>query len=369
MATGAGSIVDSTKYPKDGLRTDIGVDGTGPYGLTAYTKGKKAVLTPNEHYKGALKDTGRPVELRYYVDADALGKAWKAKQIDVATRQLPPKVLAGLSASDPGQRVSEADSSETRNLYLNTRADSPLHDVRVRQAMAWLINREQLAATVYEGTVDPLYSLIPTGITGHTTSFFDAYPKPERQEGEGPARRGRRDAARSASPTATRRDRGSAEEEATELKKQLEAGGLFKVTLKGYEWTDFQERWASGKLDAYAVGWVADYPDPDTFGSPLVGTGSTMNTGYSDKGVDQLIQLSQQYADRERRRRRTSATLQRDVARDVPVIPLWQGKEYVVTSEDVGGGQYLYGRHRSVPALAPQLDLTRSARQSDHSPE
>jgi peptide/nickel transport system substrate-binding protein len=29
------------------------------------------------------------------------------------------------------------------------------------------------------------------------------------------------------------------------------------------------------------------------------------------------------------------------VARDVPLIPLWQRKEYVLSSEDVGGGQYL----------------------------
>ncbi|WP_405670852.1 ABC transporter substrate-binding protein [Streptomyces sp. NBC_01530] len=339
VATGAGSIVDSTKYPKDGLRTDVGVDGTGPYGLTAYAKGRKAVLTPNEHYKGALKDTGRPVELLYYVDADALGKAWDAKRIDVATRRLPPRVLAGLSASDPGRRLSESDSSETRNLYLNTRANSPLHDVRVRQAMAWLVNREKLAATVYEGTVAPLYSLIPTGITGHTTSFFDAYPRQD-------VKRAKALLAEAGVTAPVRftygyaRNRGSSEEEATALKKQLEAGGLFKVTLKGYEWTAFQERWASGKLDAYAVGWVADYPDADTFGAPLVGTGSTMNTGYSDKGVDRLIQLSRQYADREDAAPDFS-TLQRDAARDVPVIPLWQGKEYVLTSEDVGGGQYL----------------------------
>lgn len=33
--------------------------------------------------------------------------------------------------------------------------------------------------------------------------------------------------------------------------------------------------------------------------------------------------------------------MQQTVAQDVPVLPLWQAKEYVVTSEDVGGGQYL----------------------------
>jgi peptide/nickel transport system substrate-binding protein len=339
VATGAGSIVDSHKYPKNGLRTDTGADGTGPYELTSYTKGKKAVLTPNGHYKGAVKNTGRPVDLVYYTNADALEKAWQAKDVDVATRQLPPKMLSGLSPSDPKQRVSESDSSETRNLYLNTRASSPLHDVLVRRAMAWLINREQLAATVYQGTVAPLYSLIPTGITGHTTSFFDAYPKPDAKAAQALlSSAGVKVPVRFTYGYAL--NRGSSQQEAEAIKQQLEASGLFKVTLKGYEWTSFQQHWATGKLDAYAVGWVADYPDPDTFGAPLVGSQGTMNTGYSSRAVDQLIQSSQQYADRGEATSDFSA-LQQDIARDVPVIPLWQGKEYMLSSEDVGGSQYV----------------------------
>ncbi|MEU1270529.1 ABC transporter substrate-binding protein [Streptomyces sp. NPDC005799] len=339
VATGAGSIVDSHKYPKSRLRTGPGADGTGPYELTSYQKNKKAVLTPNGHYKGADKSAARPVDLLYYTNPAALEKAWKAKDVDVATRQLPPKVLSGLSPSDPGQRLSESESSETRNLYLNTRAGSPLHSVLVRRAMAWLINREQLAATVYEGTVDPLYSLIPTGITGHTTSFFDAYPKPDAKAAQALlSEAGVKVPVRFTYGYAV--NRGSSQEEAEAIKKQLEASGLFKVTLKGYEWTDFQEHWATGKLDAYAVGWVADYPDPDTFGAPLVGTGGTMNTGYSTRGVDRLIQDSQQFADRGDAASDFSA-LQQDIARDVPVIPLWQGKEYVLSTEDVGGSQYL----------------------------
>ncbi|MGW2489643.1 ABC transporter substrate-binding protein [Streptomyces sp. NPDC001606] len=339
VATGAGSIVDKDKYPANALRKGTSVDGTGPYTLTSYTKGAKADLDPNSRYKGYLSGTGRPVELRYYTDSDQLNNAWKSRQIDVASRTLPPGVLSQLNPSDPNSRITESDSSETRNLYLNTRAGSPLHDPRVRQALAWLVNREQLAATVYQGTVDPLYSLIPTGITGHTTSFFDAYPTQNVQK----ARALLTEAGVSLPVRFTfgyGRNRGAGEQEAATLKKQLEAGGLFQVDVKGYEWTDFQKRWAAGQMDAWAVGWVADYPDPDTFGSALVGTGSTMSTGYSNKAVDRLIQDSQQYTDRSRAAK-DFRDIQADVARDVPLIPLWQRKEYVVSTEDVGGGQYL----------------------------
>ncbi|MEU6087561.1 ABC transporter substrate-binding protein [Streptomyces sp. NPDC047085] len=339
VATGAGAIVDKDKYPAHKLRSDSGVDGTGPYTLTSYSKDSKAVLTPYKSYRGYLDGTGRPIELHYYADSKALASAWNQRQVDVATRTLPPDMLSELNPSDPKNRVSESDSAETRNLYLNTRASSPLHDVRVRRALAWLVNREKLAATVYKGTVDPLYSLIPTGITGHTTSFFDAYPTQNATK----ARELLTQAGVSLPVRFTLgygKGRGASEEESAQLKKQLEADGLFKVDVQGYEWTDFQKRWAAGKMDAWAVGWVADYPDPDTFGSPLVGTGSTMSTGYSNKAVDDLILDSQQYADRSRAAK-DFRTIQGDVAADVPLIPLWQRKEYVVSTEDVGGGQYL----------------------------
>lgn len=277
--------------------------------------------------------------LRYYADPQTLASAWTAKKIDVATRQLPPTTLAALSPSDPDQHVTEADSAETRNLVLNVRAGSPLHSRLVRQAVAALINREELVGQTYKGTTDPLYGLIPAGITGHSTSFFDANPKPDEKK----AKALLTEAGVSLPVRFTygyAEGRGAAGEEAAELKGQLEAGGLFKVETKGYEWTDFQKRYAEGRLDAWAVGWVADFPDPDTFSTPLVGTGNSMKNGYSNKDVDRLIQDSQQYEDRSR----TSddfQSLQGIVARDVPLIPLWQRKDYVLSSEDIGGGQYL----------------------------
>ncbi|MFJ3233415.1 ABC transporter substrate-binding protein [Streptomyces sp. NPDC086787] len=339
VATGAGSIVDRTKYPAKSLRTGNAVDGSGPYTLTAYVRKERADLRPNPHYKGAVASAGKPVRLRYFADGNKLNDAWQERQVDVATRTMPASVVSRLSASDPGQRFSESDSAEIRNLYFNTRAGSPLHDRAVRRAVAWLVDREKLVAKVYDGTVAPLYSLIPTGITGHTTSYFDKYPKRSTEKAkELLTEAGVKLPVRFTLGYGEGRGEGAAE--AAELKRQLEESGLFKVDVKGYGWTEFQRLYGEGRLDAYAVGWVADYPDPDTFGGPLVGTDSAMNTGYSSKRADRLILASQQYA------ARGSAdpdfrALQEVVASDVPLIPLWQGKEYVVSTEDVGGSQYL----------------------------
>ncbi|MEU3555534.1 ABC transporter substrate-binding protein [Streptomyces fragilis] len=338
VATGAGAIVDSEAYPADELRGGGKVDGTGPYRLASFKESKEAVLRPNRDYRGAVEEKPTPVTVRYFHDSEALDKAWQARKVDVASRQLPPDTLAGLSATDPEYRVSESSGSSTNNLVLNVKSGSPLADVSVRRAMAWLVDREKIAATVMQDSVEPLYSLIPAGFTGHNTAFFDAFPDRDPDK----ARTLLREAG-IRTPVVIDLGfprTGAREQEAYELKNQLEEGGLFLVKLEGREWGDFQKDYAKGKFDAYTVGWIADYPDPDNFSAVLIGTGNGMKNGFSDKRVDDLILQSQAFGDRVRAVR-TFEEIQRLTADEVPMIPLWQRKEYTVTSKDVGGGQYL----------------------------
>ncbi|MEV1024474.1 ABC transporter substrate-binding protein [Streptomyces sp. NPDC050264] len=338
VATGAGSIVDRDVYPADVLRGGSGVDGTGPYTLKTFEPGSRAALVPNSRYRGAVEVPDHPTTLRYYKDSAALESAWKRHAVDVAARQLPPALLATLSTGDAKERLTEVDGAETRNLVLNVRAGKPLHDRAVRQALASLVDRDELVESVYQGTVDSLFSVVPRGITGHTTAFFDTYPKPD------PAR-ARELLLRAGVTTPVRFEfaysRGAASRaEAAEIKRQLERSKLFEVTTKYYDWAKFQKQYTAGKLDAYAVGWLPDFPDPDTFTAQLVRTGSGMSNGYSSKSVDELIVASQQYEDRSRTLK-DFRRLQRLVARDVPILPLWQRKEYVLSTEDITGGQYL----------------------------
>lgn len=338
LATGAGSIVDRTRYAKDKLRTDNQVDGSGPYTLKSYEPGVRAQLVPNPRYKGALKKTGSQVDIRYFKGSDELQTAWAAGEIDVTHRQLPADRLATLDPGDPEQRVTEADSAEIRNLVFNVRAGAPLADKKVRQAIAWIIDRGPLVADVYESTVEPLYSLIPQGYIGHSTPFFDAYPEPDPKKAKKLMEEAGVDVPLHI--TFAHRDDDANKKETAELIRQLEKDGLFKVTDKAVEWQAFQKGYAAGEYDAYTVGWLPDFPDPDTFSQPLVGRESSLHNGYVSTKMDALIAATQQFGDRSR----TSADfkeLQTLVGEDVPLVPLWQKKDYVVSKANVSGSQYL----------------------------
>ncbi|MER6105328.1 ABC transporter substrate-binding protein [Streptomyces sp. NPDC001832] len=339
LATGAGSIVDREAYPPNKLRAGNTADGSGPYILESYQPGVSAELVPNPRYKGALKKTGVPVTVHYYKESDALLAAWKAGQLDVTHRQLPPATLAELNPGDPDLRVTEADSAEIRNLVFNVRDGSPLANKKVRQAIASIIDRGPLVTDVYKGTVEPLYSLIPQGYIGHSTPFFDAYPSPDPER----AKRLMQEAGVQTPLHITFGYRGGDEafaKETAELRRQLEADGLFKVSVEAVDWQKFQKEYPTGKYDAFTIGWLPDYPDPDTFSAPLVGHGNSLHNGYSSKQMDSLIAATRQYSDRGR----TAADfkdLQKLVGEDVPLVPLWQKKDYVVSTTDVSGSQYL----------------------------
>ncbi|WP_370414502.1 ABC transporter substrate-binding protein [Streptomyces fradiae] len=339
LATGAGSIVDHTAYPAKELRGGNAVDGSGPYVLKEYEPGVSARLEPNPRYRGALTKTGRPVVVKYFKESEELATAWNAKKVDVTHRQMPPDFLNKLGdASKDGTRVTEAASAEIRNLNFNIRPGRVMSKTAVRQAIAAVIDRPAIVTGPYKGTVEPLYSLIPQGFVGHSTAFYDTYPEPSATK----AKQLLRDAGVDTPVKFSLGHRKDATyaAEAAEIKKQLEETGLFEVTVKSVDWQNFQKEYAAGTFDAYPIGWFPDFADSDNFTAPLVGTGNALHNGYSRAKVDSLIAATQQYSDRGRAAGDFKA-IQDEVAKDVPLVPLWQKKDYVLSTEEVAGSQYL----------------------------
>ncbi|PRH80211.1 peptide-binding protein [Streptomyces solincola] len=338
LATGAAAIVDRRHYPARTLRTGHQATGTGPYLIRDHQPGRRILLAPNDRYRGAVPRRGAPVEIRYFDDPAELAAAWERRRVDVVNRALPPKLLTEVLGGSPDVRVDEAGSGESRMLVFNLRRGSPAADVAVRRAVAALVDRPRLAAGPYLSTVDPLLSVVPRGYAGHVNAFQDEYPRPSRERAArilseaGLAPPVKLTYGHRSGPTLAR--------EAAELRRQLEAGGLFRVTVLSADWPDFQRNLHAGRYDVYGFGWVPDFPDPDNFAQPLVGTRNALGNRFSSRRVDALLTATR------RHEQRTDAeagfrALQREVAREVPVLPLWQRKEYVLSSPDVTGAQYL----------------------------
>ncbi|MFV0136949.1 ABC transporter substrate-binding protein [Streptomyces sp. HMX87] len=344
LSTPVAGIVNPDDYDKGKLREGFEVSGSGPYTLKAQTEDgslTKAVFTKNPEYKGSLTVNNDKVEMVSFDDAEAMGAAVEKGDIDVMTRSMTPEQVTRLAKTSGGDvDLVEMPGLGIRYLAFNTKA-ATVRDKAVRQAMAQVINRSELVSEVYGTQAEPLYSLVPATITGHSNSFFNKYGDPSVAEAESLLEDAHISTPVKLTLHYTTDHYGAATEQEFEvLQKQLNASGLFDVDIKGTPWDKFRPAELKGEYDVYGMGWFPDFPDADNFLAPFLDKDNFLNSPYTNSDViNKLIPESRREADR-LSAAESLTQIQDIVAEDVPVIPLWQGKQYVAARDDITGTAY-----------------------------
>ncbi|MFD4172801.1 MULTISPECIES: ABC transporter substrate-binding protein [Streptomyces] len=342
LATPAMSLVAPGDYPKDKIRSDGKVTGSGPYLLESYDDRVTAELKKNPNYKGFANRKNDAVTIRYFDKSADMVTALKAKEIDATYRGLTAEEVVSLEDNkddNAGLQIVESTGADIRFLVFNPK-DPAAANPAVRKAIAHVVDRDALVAKVYRGTAEPLYSMVPKGIAGHTTSFFDTFGDPDVKKAKNIlTRAGITKPVKMKFWYTTDRYGSSTEPEFEELKRQLEDSGLFEITLQGEPWKTFQEGFNKGEYPVFGRGWFPDFPDPDNFIAPFVGKESVTGTPYLNEEItQQLIPASRQESDRGAVSKQFERA-QEILVEDVRLLPLWQGKLYVAAGEDIGGGE------------------------------
>ncbi|MGW0185371.1 ABC transporter substrate-binding protein [Streptomyces sp. NPDC003362] len=344
LSTPVAGIVNPDDYAKDKLRNGFAVDGSGPYTLQSEEKDGelvKAVFTKNPDYKGTLKVNNDKIELVSYTDAADMADAVEQGDIDLMTRTMTPEQIEQLTTDAPdGVDLVDMPGLEIRYLAFNTDAPT-VRTKAVRQAMAQLVNRGEIVSEVYGSQAEPLYSLVPATITGHSNSFFNRYQDPS-------VAKARNILAKADITTpvkltlhyTTDHYGAGTKKEFELLREQLNDSGLFEVDIKGTPWSTFRPAEQKGEYDVYGMGWFPDFPDADNYLAPFLDKDNFLGSPYANSQIrNSLIPQSRREADR------LSAAdsltqIQDIVAEDVPVLPLWQGKQYVAARDDITGTAY-----------------------------
>ncbi|EKX62651.1 peptide-binding protein [Streptomyces ipomoeae] len=344
LSTPVAGIVNPADYDKDKLRDGFEVDGSGPYTLDAQVENNelvKAVFTKNPHYKGQLDPKNDKVELRSFTSADAMGTALKDGDIDLMTRTMTPEQISELSKSDDGDiDLIEAPGLEIRYLAFNTDA-APVDSTAVRQAMAEVIDRSEIVSQVYGSQAEPLFSLVPAGITGHSNSFFNKYGDPSVGKARTVLEKAGITTPVKLTLHYTTDHYGAATKKEFELlKKQLDDSDLFDVTIKGAPWSTFRPAGKKGEYAVYGMGWFPDFPDADNYLAPFLDKDNFLHSPYANSEIrSKLIPESRRAEDRLNAAESLTG-IQDIVADDVPVLPLWQGNQYVAARDNVTGAEY-----------------------------
>lgn len=345
LATPVAGIVNPKQYKPKKLRDGFEVDGSGPYTFKADVEGgkaAKATFTKNPTYKGDLKVLNNKVEMRMFPDAGAMGDALDASDIDVVLRTMTPDQITSLTNNQKKDiNLTEMPGLEIRYLGFDT-SDPSVKNKAVRQAMAYVIDRTALVSKVYGTTAEPLYSIIPAGITGHTNSFFNDYGgEPDVAKAAAALKKAGITGPVKLTLNYTTDHYGTVTaKEFQVLQSQLNASKLFDVSIKGTPWDTFRPSEISGKYAVYGMGWFPDFSDPDNYAAPFLDKDNFLGSPYDNPVIrGQLIPASRREADRGAASG-IFGQIQDLTATDVPVLPLWQGKQYVAARDDINGVEW-----------------------------
>ncbi|POX60422.1 peptide-binding protein [Streptomyces sp. Ru62] len=344
LSTPVAGILDPKNYAEDKLRDGFEVDGSGPYTLKAAVKDNtitKVTYAKNPSYKGSLEVNNDKVEIRAFPDSDAMGAAIDKGDIDVMIRTMSPAQIQKLDAGTD-ENVDLVDMPGLEIRYLGFDTDAPtVKSKAVRQAMAQVIDRDELVSKVYGTQAEPLYSLVPATITGHSNAFFNKYGNPSVDKAKSLLTKAGVTTPVKLTLHYTTDHYGSATKQEFEvLQKQLNDSGLFDASIEGHPWKTFLPDELKGKYDVYGMGWFPDFADPDNFLAPFLDKDNILGSPYNNTTIQRtLIPQSRREADRLAASKSLNQ-IQDILADDVPVLPLWQGKQYVAARDDVTGVAY-----------------------------
>ncbi|MCX2970142.1 MULTISPECIES: ABC transporter substrate-binding protein [Streptomyces] len=340
LATPAASLVDPETFPADRLLESDEIVASGPYKLAHYDPRERAELVRNERYGGPAKLHNDAVTIRYFDDSGPMLEALENREIDLTYRGLSPEQITAVQegrTENADISLHEAVGTEIRYLVFNP-AFEGAEQPAVRQAIAQLIDRKTLVREVYQRTAEPLYSMVPGGITGHTSAFFDAYGEPSQDKAEQLlADAGVSTPVRLTLSYNTDRYGSSTAAEFQEIQRQLNDSGLFDVEIQGQEWEAFQDGIEGGEYAVFGRGWFPDFPDADNYIGPFVGPNPSVGVPYEDERLTgTLLPESRRESDRAAAGE-TLKEAQRLIAEDARLLPLWQGRVYIAAHNEIAG--------------------------------
>jgi ABC-type oligopeptide transport system substrate-binding subunit len=342
LATPAASIVDSQTYPADRVVKSAKVTGSGPYMLGDYdSKGNELVLSRNPDYRGGLKPKNDDIELRFFKTSHDLQKALDSGEVDVMNSGITSRFIERLEADrEDGIELVEQPGQSVRYLVFDMK-DKTVGKRAVRQAFAQVVDRQELVSDVYSRTAEPLYSLVPGGLVGHKNSFFNEYGEPDVKAAKRTLSKARVKTPVKLTLHYPKAGKGSSgPKEFAKLKAQLNGSKLFDATVKTEPPSSYSTASLKGKYQVYGFGWLPDFPDADSFLAPFLEKNNVLNTPYSNKEIREEL-IPETRREPSRADATTSFARAQDiVAGDVPVLPLWQGKQYIAARDDITGVEW-----------------------------
>jgi peptide/nickel transport system substrate-binding protein len=307
--------------------------GTGPFRFVSQEQDREVLLERNPQYWGKPAALAR---VRFNVVPDATTRALEMRKgsADAEIDALPADTIPILERQ-PQLRIERAPGTTYQYLAMNLR-DPILRDVRVRQALAYAIDRAPIIHYLGHDLARPSNSVLPPQHWAYDAAA-KAYPYDPAQARKLLDEAGYRagaDGVRFHLMMKTSTDEGTRLLCAV-LQQQLREVGI-ALDIRSYEFATFYADVTKGAFQLYSMRWVGgSNQDPDVFEN-LFDSASfaprRANRGYySNPEVDRLIAEGRRSVD-PKQRVAIYAKLQEILNEELPYVHLWWSDHVLVHS-------------------------------------
>ena len=310
--------------------------GSGPFRFVSAAQDQDVVVARNDDYWG---EKPKLSAVRFLVVPDETTRALELRKgsADVASNAFSADVAAVL-AQDRNLEVLRAPGTIYAYAAFNLR-DPILQDVRVRQAIAYTIDRRPLIESLWRNQVRPADSILPPQSWAYSSDVphyeHDLAKATQLLDAAGyPLHKGVRfPLTMKTSTDATTRLM------AAVLQQQLAEAGI-ALEIRSFEPATFLADVSKGAFQFYSLRWIGGNQDPDMFEAVFHSSKFPPNGAnrgrYSNPRADALIDEGRRTLD-PARRKAIYAELQAILATDLPYIHLWYLDNVVVHTRRVRG--------------------------------
>ncbi|MEO7130626.1 MAG: ABC transporter substrate-binding protein [Dermatophilaceae bacterium] len=312
--------------------------GTGPFTFDKYDEANKTVtLVRNDSYWG---DKAKLDKLIFKIVPDESTRRQELKAGSIQGYDLPnPVDWKGLK--DDGNQVLVRPAFNILYMGLNPKKNPKLADLKVRQALYYALNREQLVQTQLPEGATVATQFMPDTVSGYNKDLKPvAYDKAKAQQllkeagAEGMT-------LEFAYPTEVSRPYMPDPQKIFEaLRSDLEAVGV-KVKVVAKPWNGgYLEGIDKGLFDAWIVGWTGDYDAADNFiGTFFASTTNDFQTFSQPWGktLSDQLNAADTVVDENERIAAYEKVNQAIMEQYLPGLPLTHSPPALVVSKDVQG--------------------------------
>jgi len=291
--------------------------GTGPFKFVEWQPGQRLVFERHDDYWGQKAYVDRVI-MREIGDATVRFTALQAGDVDIIERTPYEWVQQVTQGKIKGIGFAKAARAGARNLEFNV-ADPPFNNKKLRQAIAYALDKKEIMQAAYFGLADTADQRFPNGHYWH----YSDVPVPQFDPNKAKALL--KEAGYKGEALELMGNRGEvADIEGAAIQAQLKRVGV-KVEIKILERASALELRRQGKY-MFKLAGGSDYPDPlpayiEYTCEPDPRKRRMNESGYCDKEYDALIKKAEGEVDPEKRKTIFKQVVAKWVS-DLPVVAL-----------------------------------------------